>query len=98
MQNEVLSIRSDMISENMLEDGLNANSDTDTIHSTTNIIHTINDSDIKHDNADRCEGDDNDKPDYMNIDCDRNLNIRCVSTDFEVINSVFAFLFGVTIL
>lgn len=38
------------------------------------------------DNIDRCESDNSDKPDYLNVNCNRNLNIRCVNTDFEVIN------------
>lgn len=87
MENEDPLTRTDMIAENIREDGLNANSDSTNITSTHITID--DDSNIDDDNADRCEGDDNVKPDYMNIDCDRNLNIRCVSTDFEVINLVF---------
>lgn len=25
------------------------------------------------------------QPNYLNVECDRNLNIRCVCTDYEVI-------------
>lgn len=47
--------------------------------------NTINDYNINNDNADRSDAsNDCDKPDYLNIDCDRNLNIRCVGMDFEV--------------
>ncbi|XP_031631374.1 probable 3',5'-cyclic phosphodiesterase pde-5 isoform X2 [Contarinia nasturtii] len=45
----------------------------------------------KDDNTDNDTKNDNDsnengveKPDYLNVECDRNLNIRCVRTDFEV--------------
>lgn len=82
-----------MIAENALEDELNANFNIDTATdktATTTIttitaIDSVRDCDNTDDNADRYDDDDNDKPDYLNIGCDRNLNIRRVRTDFEVI-------------
>lgn len=62
-------------------------STTPTTTPTTTAIatnNTINDYNINDDNADRSDSNDCDKPDYLNIDCDRNLNIRCVGMDFEV--------------
>lgn len=73
-----MSLHSDMVAETILEDGLNANADTDT-------INTNNDNDVAN-NSDQCEGDNNDKPDYLYVDSDKNFNIRCVGADFEVIN------------
>lgn len=80
-----------MIPENAMEDELNANFNIDNTTNeiattTTTAIDSVNDCDITDDYADRYDDDDNDKPDYLYIGCDRNLNIRCVRTDFEVIN------------
>lgn len=72
-----MSLQNNMIPENVLEDGLNTNAD----NNDTNIN---NDNDIAN-NVDQFEGDINDKPDYLDIDSDRNLNIRCITADFEVI-------------
>lgn len=72
-----MSLQNNMIPENVLEDGLNANADN-------NDININNDNDIAN-NIDRCEGDKNDKPDYLDVNSDRNINIRCITEDFEVI-------------
>lgn len=79
-----MSVHSDMFAENILEDGLNANADADT-------INTNNDNDVTN-NADQFEGHNNDKPDYLCVDSDKNFNIRCVGADFEVTMRFFIFV------
>lgn len=67
-----------------------ANGDSSTATATTTAAtaiatNTINDYNIKDDNADRSDANlsnDCDKPDYLNIECDRNLNIRCVGLNY----------------
>lgn len=71
-----MSLQGDVIPENVFEDGLNANAETNNDNGTNNSV-------------DRCGGDKSDKPDYLNVDCDRNLNIRCVNADFEVTSCAY---------
>lgn len=83
-----MSHQNDTISEYHC-DGLNTNvgnDDNDMATTITTAIATniINDYNINDDNSDRCDSNDCDKPDYLNIDCDRNLNIHIVGMDFEV--------------
>lgn len=75
----------DMIVENMLEDGLNGNA---------NIYTNIDGSDnVGVDNSDQYKDENNHKPQYVYVDCDRNLNIRCVGADFEVINVFHSYIY-----
>lgn len=74
-----MSLQTNMISS--LEDGLNANADN-------NDTRTNNHNDSTN-NVNLCDGDKHDKPNYFDIECHRNLNIRCISADFEVIIHIF---------
>lgn len=73
-----MPLKRDVIVENMLEDELNGNTET-----FTNINH---DNDNVSAKSDQYKGENNHKPEYICVDNDRNLNIKCVGADFEVIN------------
>lgn len=73
-QRVTMSLKNETIHENVLEDGLNANADC--------LLTTVDD---KNDDDATAADRKNDKLDYLDVDSDGNLNIRCVGTDFQVI-------------
>lgn len=80
-------------------DDNNSTAITATTSVTSAVAAAIATNTINDDNADRSDtnlSNDCDKPDYLNIDCDRNLNIRCVGMDFEV-NKFYASPFFLTL-
>lgn len=73
-----MSIKEETIPENFTEDGYNENANRMDIN-LDNI-----DENIADDGNDVNDHDKGDHTDYLDIDNDGNLNIRCIGTDFQV--------------